>query len=150
MTSERYASIMKKALAGEGLSDSEVKELAKMPEYQSLEAFVDEVLNDVNSVEYEGGDENKPIYTFNLSDVQVLVWGFYKQWVKAGKPSGPDAKIKPLGNTQVINELKQWGLTYSHSGTDRPKTQPRLISKMPPKPEPPDPSRPQRRRIDLT
>lgn len=116
MTPERFAAMAKRiALADDDLSDEEIKELASMPEYESIEAFVDETLNDLNSVEYEDGDESKPVYTFNLSDVQVLAWRSYQQG-------------KPLGNKRIIDMLvKDWGLTYRPRSEKR--AQPKLVTK---------------------
>lgn len=90
------------ALADDNLSDEEIKDLADMPEYESIEAFVDEVLNDVNGIDLSG---EEPTHTFNLSDVQTLVWRAYKDG-------------RPTSNKKVIDELKSWGLKYVPRSSD--------------------------------
>lgn len=103
------------ALAPSQVSDEEIRELAEMPEYANFESFVQETLDEMDD-------------SFNLSDVKILSWSFYSQWVKAGKPDvdDPNVEIKPMNNRQIIDVLtKEWGLKYDTS-TSAP--QPKQIS----------------------
>lgn len=109
------------ALAPDDTTDSEISALAHAPEYQSIEAFVQEVMDEEDD-------------SFTLADVRILVYSLYMQWRKAenlrelGKldPNSPIANIQPMGNSEVIKVLKSYGLKYLEVGQ----------SKLEPKPAP--------------
>jgi len=114
MTPKRYAAALRKiALTPNNATESEIQELAAMPEYHSFESFVQEIIDEMDD-------------SFTLADARVLVFSFYKQWVRAGKPDpkDPNTEIRPMNVKEVIDVLRgEWGLQYDTKGEPPPPKQ---------------------------
>jgi hypothetical protein len=134
MTPKSHLSIAIRVALAENpnMSLDDAEEFLSIPEdaepYQSLEVFVQAC--------YDDAPDDAKMITFNLSDVRILYLHLLHQWIEAGRPdvNDPTTQIKPLSNTQIISELKKYGLTYIPQGTKNPP--PRLISQPAPAPDP--------------